>query len=85
MVLFAVTWVSLRGTDPEVVVDPLTGHDSIPTPRWLAPGIGWPGKSVVPCDCRVLLLGHHHDQEVFCDPYFIHVRPYRLRPCGPPR
>lgn len=33
--------MSLRRTDPEVVVDPLTGRDSISTPRWVAPGMKW--------------------------------------------
>ena len=49
--------------------------------------LGWasPGESVVPGGYRVLLLGRHHNQEEFCDPYFIHVRRYRIRPCGPPR
>lgn len=40
VVLFAATWVSLRATGPDVVVDPLTG-DSLPTPNWLAPGVHW--------------------------------------------
>ena len=40
LVLFAATWVSLRATGPDVVVDPLTG-DSPPTPGWLAPGVHW--------------------------------------------
>jgi hypothetical protein len=40
VVLLAATWVSLRATGPDVVVDPLTG-DSLPTPRWLAPGVYW--------------------------------------------
>lgn len=40
VVLLAATWVSLRATGPAVVVDPLTG-DSLPTPRWLAPGVHW--------------------------------------------
>jgi hypothetical protein len=40
VVLLAATWVSLRATGPDVVVDPLTG-DSLPTPRWLAPGVHW--------------------------------------------
>jgi hypothetical protein len=40
VVLIAATWVSLRATGPDVVVDPLTG-DSLPTPRWLAPGVHW--------------------------------------------
>ena len=39
-VLLAATWVSLRATGPDVVVDPLTG-DSLPTPRWIAPGVHW--------------------------------------------
>ena len=40
VVLLAATWVSLRATGPDVVVDPLTG-DSLPMPRWLAPGVHW--------------------------------------------
>jgi hypothetical protein len=40
VVLLAATWVSLRATRPDVVVDPLTG-DSLPTPGWLAPGVHW--------------------------------------------
>jgi hypothetical protein len=40
VVLLAATWVSLRATRADVVVDPLTG-DSLPTPRWLAPGVHW--------------------------------------------
>ncbi len=41
VVLLAATFVSLRRTGPDLVVDPLTGRDSIPTPRWLAPGTQW--------------------------------------------
>ncbi len=41
VVLLAATWVSLRAGGPDIVVDPLTGRDSIPTPRWLAPGVHW--------------------------------------------
>jgi hypothetical protein len=40
-VLLGATWVSLRGTGPEPVVGPLTGSDSLPTPRWLAPAVKW--------------------------------------------
>jgi hypothetical protein len=41
VVLLAATWLSLRRTGPDVVVDTLTGRDSLPTPRWLAPGVHW--------------------------------------------
>jgi hypothetical protein len=42
--LLAVTWVtlvSLRGTHPDLVVDPLTGRDPFPAPRWMAPAVHW--------------------------------------------
>ena len=41
VVLLAVTGVSMRGTSPGLVVDPLTGRDPILTPRWLAPAVHW--------------------------------------------
>lgn len=38
LMLLTATWVSLRATGPDVVVDPLTG-DSLATPHWLAPSV----------------------------------------------
>ena len=39
LVLVGVTWASPLMTTPERVVDPLTGGDSMPTPRWLVLGM----------------------------------------------
>ncbi len=34
-VLLAATWALVRGSKADLVVDPLTGRDSMPSPRWL--------------------------------------------------
>jgi hypothetical protein len=41
LVLLGATWASPWATMPDQVVDPLTGRDSMPTPRWLVLGIRW--------------------------------------------
>lgn len=39
--LLAAAAVSLRTTGPDLVVEPLTGRNAIPSPRWLTPGVHW--------------------------------------------
>ena len=41
VVLLGATWASPWVTLPDRVVDPLTGRDSMPTPRWLVLGMRW--------------------------------------------
>lgn len=52
VVLLGATWLSLRETGPDLVVDPLTGGDSLSTPRWLASGVHW----LLPVTLAVVIL-----------------------------